>query len=262
MIEFNATKSAYMSFSKDKFFQNYNFKLGDVTIPKKEGIIYLGLPLGDHNFVNDYLNEKMRNVEKSMFSLYPLGCKPKHMKPSTIVYLYKQFCQSIFRYHLDIVLINMTKLKELDTRQNILIKRSIGLNKFTRSRSLNEALKLESISELYFKHKLFFLKQINNNNLCRNLFKIVKQDSIFKFKREDSSFLKQLSSVENEIKIDCQDYPSSFSIGLVHDLFLCKNKGIVDSIKYYLFLIEDQMFKGEDYFYLFYELNTFLKIGR
>ncbi|CAF1085384.1 unnamed protein product, partial [Brachionus calyciflorus] len=128
MIEFNSTKSAYMSFSKDKFFQKYNFKLGEVTITKKEGIIYLG----DHNFVNNYLNEKMRNVEKTMFSLYPLGCKPKHMKPSTIVYLYKQFCQSIFRYHLDIVLINMTKLKELDTRQNILIKRSIVLNKFTR----------------------------------------------------------------------------------------------------------------------------------
>ncbi|RMZ99599.1 hypothetical protein BpHYR1_024759 [Brachionus plicatilis] len=56
-----------------------------------------------------------------------VGCKPKLMKPETIAFLCKQFSQSIFRYHLDNIFINEKSLKEFDIRQNILIKRFIGL---------------------------------------------------------------------------------------------------------------------------------------
>ena len=87
MIEFNASKSAYMSFTKDIILQKYDFKMGEIVIPKQEGIIYLGLPIGNQNYINQYVNEKMKSVEKSMISLYPLGCKPKQMKPSTTIFL-------------------------------------------------------------------------------------------------------------------------------------------------------------------------------
>lgn len=204
----------------------------------------------------------MRSVEKSMFSLYPLGCKPKLMKPSTTVFLYKQFCQSIFRYHLDVVLINVSKLKELDTRQNILIKRTIGINKYSLCKSLNEAVRLESISKIYFKHKIFFLKQIKNNEVCSNLFKSLRQENELKFRRDDSSFVKQLSIIEREIKIDVLDYSNDLTLELIDNLFKCNNQGLIDSIKYYIFLIENQMDNGQDYYYLFYELNFLLKFNR
>ena len=58
--------------------------------------------------------------------------------------MYKQFCQSIYRYNLDVILISNSKLKELDIRQNILIKKLIGFKKY--AKPLNEALKLESIT--------------------------------------------------------------------------------------------------------------------
>lgn len=261
MIEFNASKSAYMSFTKDIILQKYDFKMGEIVIPKQEGIIYLGLPIGNQNYINQYVNEKMKSVEKSMFSLYPLGCKPKQMKPSTTIFLYKQFCQSIFRYHLDVVLINVSKLKELDTRQNILIKRAIGINKYSLNKPLNEALRLESVSQIYFKHKIFFLKQINNNEVCSKLFKFLRQESELKFKRDDSSFVKQLSIIEREIKIDCLDYSSDLTLDLICNLFKCNNQGLIDSIKYFIFLIETQMANGQDYFYLFYELNSLLKFN-
>ncbi|RNA02899.1 hypothetical protein BpHYR1_029152 [Brachionus plicatilis] len=41
-----------------------NFKLGELDIPLQKGLIYLGLPLGDLNFINSCIDAKMRDVEK------------------------------------------------------------------------------------------------------------------------------------------------------------------------------------------------------
>ena len=125
----------------------------------------------------------------------------------------------------------------------------------------NEALRLESVSQIYFKHKIFFLKQINNNEVCSKLFKFLRQENDLKFKRDDSSFVKQLSIIEREIKIDCLDYSSDLTLDLICNLFKCNNQGLIDSIKYFIFLIETQMANGQDYFYLFYELNSLLKFN-
>ncbi|RNA18642.1 hypothetical protein BpHYR1_049968 [Brachionus plicatilis] len=45
-------------------------------------------------------------------------------------------------------------LMGLKTRQNLLLKRVIGLKKFTHITPLNEALKIESVGQIYFKHKI------------------------------------------------------------------------------------------------------------
>ncbi|CAF0824822.1 unnamed protein product [Brachionus calyciflorus] len=54
MIKFNALKSAYLSFSNDKLLEYYNFRIGDLNTPKQEGTIYLGLPIGNKEYVNKY----------------------------------------------------------------------------------------------------------------------------------------------------------------------------------------------------------------
>ncbi len=46
-----------------------------------------------------------------------------------------------------------TQLKSLEIRQNILIKRSIGVSKFCKTTELNQCLKLDSINTIYLKHK-------------------------------------------------------------------------------------------------------------
>ncbi|CAF1081344.1 unnamed protein product [Brachionus calyciflorus] len=58
IIEFNPSKSGYMSYNEDIVLQNYDFKIGGKVIPKQEGIIYLGLPIKDQNYINQYVNEK------------------------------------------------------------------------------------------------------------------------------------------------------------------------------------------------------------
>ena len=106
---------------------NANIVVKGIHIPNVQGFEYLGLPIGSNNFITEFVEEKWKKVEKSMYSLYGLGCKPSVMNPNLVGFLYKQYCQSIFRHILDNIYIPSSLLKEFDIRQNILIKRMIGL---------------------------------------------------------------------------------------------------------------------------------------
>ncbi|RNA02569.1 RNA-directed DNA polymerase from mobile element jockey-like, partial [Brachionus plicatilis] len=88
-IEFNASKSASMLFEKKSTDLKTDFKLNGSTIPKVQSLIYLGLPIGNQKSINDFVENKMKKVKKSFYSLNSVGCKPKLMKPETIAFLYK-----------------------------------------------------------------------------------------------------------------------------------------------------------------------------
>ncbi|RNA02401.1 hypothetical protein BpHYR1_045385 [Brachionus plicatilis] len=134
-----------------------NFTLNGYEIPQTENVEYLDLPIGNSEFVWNFVEEKWKKVEKSFYSLYGLGCKPKAAPPGLVGFLYKQYCQSIFRYHLDLVFVGETKLGELDIRQNLLIKRMFDIKKYARFRPMLEALRLETVEQLYMKFKIFFM---------------------------------------------------------------------------------------------------------
>ena len=257
-IEFNAKKSSYLCFTRKRSFDEVDrFMLGDSVLPLQKGIIYLGLPLGDKDFIDSFMDGKMRDVEKCMFSLYPIGCKPRTMRPTTTAFLYKQFCQSILRYSMDILYFSDTKLKELDTRQNILIKNTIGISKFTHTKPLYSALKLESITQIYLKHKVFFLNQILNNNLSREVFLTIRKLHVASTST-DSSYNKQLRLLEFKLSINCLEYEKSLIIDLINDLFMCANQGLIDSINYYLFQIDHYMSNNLNFYFLFDNLNFIL----
>ncbi|RNA36685.1 hypothetical protein BpHYR1_040856 [Brachionus plicatilis] len=141
-IDFNRLKSAALVFQKGKSIMMRNFILNGYEIPQSENVEYLGLPIGNSEFVWSFVEEKWKKVEKSF--LYGLGCKSKAAPPGLVCFLYKQFCQSIFRYHLDLVFVGETKLGELDIRQYLLIKRMFDIKKYARFRPMLEALRLET----------------------------------------------------------------------------------------------------------------------
>ena len=138
-----------------------------MLIPNGDGCIYLGLPLGKKEFIEEFVDNKWKSVEKSFYSLYGMGCKPKRTNPHLIAFLYKQYCQSIFRSCLDNLFISERQLNELELRQNMLLKQTLGIKKYGRVKPMNECLKVESIRQIYFKHKIFFLQQLKANSLCR-----------------------------------------------------------------------------------------------
>ncbi|RNA19799.1 hypothetical protein BpHYR1_052750 [Brachionus plicatilis] len=58
------------------------------------------------------------------------------------------------------------------------------------------ALKLESISQIYLKHKIYFLNQIFNSNLSKKVF-LELYETTNRYPKSDSSFSNQLNKIES-----------------------------------------------------------------
>ncbi len=54
----------------------YNFMLNGDCILKSQGFVYLGLPIGSVDFVEEFYLEKMRSCEKALYSMKNIGCNP------------------------------------------------------------------------------------------------------------------------------------------------------------------------------------------
>ena len=62
------------------------------------------------------------------------------------------------------------------------------------------------------------------------------------------------------IQTDCLMCDSKFAIFLIQTHFECDNTGLVDSVKYYFFLIGLGIQSGEEYLHVFKDLNNLLKV--
>jgi hypothetical protein len=233
-MEFNPTKSLLTCFGNKT--NNFNVSMNGQKIPYGKNFIYLGLPIGDKNFINEYIEKKFKKLEKSFYSLYSLGCRPFGLNPMTIAFIYKQYCQSIFRYGLEFVHLTKTKIEGFNVRQNILIKRSIGLSKYLRTTPLFNCLKIESIQEIYQKHKIFLYKQIKANRLTSQIFDVLKDKYDKKIVEIDSeSIFKQMNIIKSDVNVDCYLDPKK-TIVLIKESSKCSNLGLLDSVK---FIIEN-----------------------
>ena len=197
-LEFNASKS--VSYSSDGT-QVGDFELGGSNIPRSKGFIYLGLPIGGDKFTEDHFSDNFRKCEKALYSLRVLGCKPNALSPFTIAFLYKQFCQSIFKYGLETLYIKKSFLNLLNVRQNILIKNVLGIKLYARSKVLMNVLNIESITQIYSKHKLYGLRQIERNYYTKNILEFLGR-SYATMTPCNQSFIAQLNQVNESCGIN------------------------------------------------------------
>jgi hypothetical protein len=188
-LEFSINKCNWTCFGKEVY-NDAKFPLQNQELCYSENVIHLGLPIGSREFVNNHLKEKFKKVERSFYSLYGLGCKPNGLNPFTIADIYKTFCQSIMLYGFEIFNYSNSAVNELNIRQNILIKHSIGLSKFVRTTPLFTALRIKSIMHLIYQHKLCFVRQIFNVTTTRGFYYYLEEfyknntpgvDSFFKY---------------------------------------------------------------------------------
>ena len=112
----------------------------------------------------------MKKVERAFYSLYSLGCKPGNLSAKTKEFIHKQFCKSILRYGLESLYLTNYKLREYDIWQNIILKQSIGISKYSHTTALINVLNVERIEEIYIKHKVYFLKQIQTYTLTSEIY--------------------------------------------------------------------------------------------
>ena len=66
-IEFNANKSVALTVQKKKANDLPCFKLNNLEIPHSLNVEYLGLPIGDNDFISQYLEEKWQKI---LFALW------------------------------------------------------------------------------------------------------------------------------------------------------------------------------------------------
>jgi len=197
-LQFNPLKSnIYCS----DYVNNEKFYMSGMEIPKTEGFVYLGLPIGNKKYISEFFSNKMKRVERAFYSLRGLGCKIAGLSPEKISFIYKQYCQSIIKFGFENLFLNSSKLRELNVRQNILVKSGLGLNYYCRTKPLFHALKIEQLTQLYLKHKLFFLRQIYLNRLTRDVFGFL--DGFYHYFKSDQipkeTFTSQLLEVEKFI---------------------------------------------------------------
>lgn len=191
-MEFNSQKSSAYSVNRNF---SHDFYLGGLSVPKCESLIYLGLPIGSDSFVGEFFDAKMRRTEKSLYSLYGLGCNKSGLNPRRTAFIYKQYCQSIVKYGLENLYLSNSRLRLLNIRQNVLVKSVLGLSPYCRTKPLFQALRIEQFTQLYSKHKVFFIKQIESNMLTRGLFAYLN-DYYLTRSPTRYSFICQLRQVE------------------------------------------------------------------
>ena len=177
--------------------------------------------------------KRKQNMSFFFYSFYGLGCMPNGLSSRTVAFIYKQYSQSIFKYGLELLHLNKGNLNSFNTRQNIIVKRAIGISKYCKTKPLFMVLKIESINELYLKHKIFFYKQVVKNDLTNSLFSFLREH-YKSHKACDDCFTNQVQSVNKAIGSEDCLVNIKETIKNIENLFICNNCGLLDSIKFIL----------------------------
>jgi hypothetical protein len=259
-IEFNPKKSVNVTFNSKGDTEEQTFKMSNVNIPNVNGFIYLGLPIGNSKFVDEYIENKFKKVQKSMFTLYSMGLKPKLVSPQTMAFVYKQYCQPTLRYFLENIKTTCKKLDELDVRQNTLIKNSIGLNKFARTTPLLQCLKVESIKQLYKKRKILFIKSIEQSQVCNYIYQHMRKKYHRQtvFKKNNKSYINQILQIEKWLKIELEEYDLNIIVSLIELHSKISEKETPESVSRIIYYIKLYMKTKKEYFFLYKNLSDAL----
>lgn len=232
-IEFNPNKSNCMSFD-DSPLSNINIRMNGQAIPIVKNMIYLGLPIGNQTFKKEFFEKKFAKCERALYSLYNFGCRPYGLNPKTIGFIFKQYCQSIYNYGLETIYLSCKDLDIYSRRQNILIKKTIGLSKFCKTTPLYNVLKIETVQETYHKHKIYYYNQISKIKITDTIFSTLKKIYINEhiLKSNTETCLEQLKITGKFIKkdLDCVTFCTKTTKDMIAKIYRCENKGLLDSI--------------------------------
>jgi hypothetical protein len=230
-LEFNVDKCNWLVFGEE-IIQNVEISLNGQRLKKVNFLDHLGLPVGNTSEMESRFKEKFKKVERSYYSLYELGCRPNGLSPSVCAQIYNRYCQSIFYYGLEIAALNKKTIKSLNIRQNILLKNSFGLSKFSRSSALLEAINIKTIEHIYYKHKIGFMDQLRNNELTSYVYDYISNldhASVSKY-----SYIYAIRKVGTMLNLNYTQFNSKQWQSSLNQHYKHENNGLVDSISWCL----------------------------
>jgi hypothetical protein len=197
-IEFNPSKSKFIVFGSNKFSKT-KFYLNGLPLTYSNNIKYLGIEFNNNLDFSYFFIDKFKAVSNSFFSLNSFGFKPGGINPFLQSFIYKSYCISRLLYGFEILSVNKKTLLKMNVSQNNIIRYITGLSKNSHVSNTRRILKILSINELYSYMKLIFVKNLNNNNLCKKIFNYLLSS---KYKNNTKSFIKEFMDVCKEISLD------------------------------------------------------------
>ena len=149
----------------------------------------------------------MKSTINSFYSLNGIGLRQFAMSPLSIAKIYRIYCQPKFLYGLEMIYISQNTLRELNSMQASLVKMNLGLSKFAKSSPLLDALRIESVKQLYHKFKILFVKQLQQIPFTNHLFKYLKE--FYSDKNTPlQSFVQQTKETSKLISMDIVESPT------------------------------------------------------
>jgi len=169
-IKFNPTKSNIMEFGK-KIYKALSLTVNGKIIEKVKEMKILGYWFDESLNSNNYIIRSFESVRKSFFSLNMFGMKPNGLNPFLQAFLYNTFCLSKSTYCLELMNLDEKTINLMNVMQNGLVRYMLKLHKSCHMSNILKSLKIVNIKQLIFKYKINFVRQLENHELCKEIFK-------------------------------------------------------------------------------------------
>ena len=169
-IKFNPNKTQYVIFDDKKPTINEQIRFGGIQIEKITKIKYLGVHLDNKLNSLNHFQAKKKSALMKMRKLKKCGYDSKVLNTEVKTNQFETCIRPVLSYGLENISMNKSSIKELQTLESMIIKRSFNLSsRFIRSKSLLKACKIESFEFKLNKAKLSFLRRLLNNEFTLNL---------------------------------------------------------------------------------------------
>ena len=97
--------------------------------------------------------------------------KPNGLNPFLQAFLYNTFCLSKSTYCLELMNLDEKTINLMNVMQNGLVRYMLKLHKSCHMSNILKSLKIVNIKQLIFKYKINFVRQLENHELCKEIFK-------------------------------------------------------------------------------------------
>jgi hypothetical protein len=169
-IKFNPTKTTYMIFNSSKK-ESKHPQFDGVELKRVKSMRYLGIMLNDKLTNKEHINTRKKLSIKSNVRLNKYGYSNKMMDPSLKSSLYKCYTRSVLMYGMENTILRKNEIKQLQTQEAKLIKRSLQLSTRTKNTDLLYALNLEPIQQRDIYSKCKFMMRLLDNKYTNNIIK-------------------------------------------------------------------------------------------
>jgi hypothetical protein len=172
-IKFNPTKTTYMIFTSTKKIENRHPRFDGTELKRVKSMRYLGYMINDKITNVDHVKTRKKLAIISSVGLNKYGYNNKLMNPMLKSSLYKCYSRSVLLYGMENVILRKNEIKQLQTIEAKMVKRSLKISYRTRNTKILHALNIEPIEirDIYLKCK-FFIRLVQNDytkSLINNL---------------------------------------------------------------------------------------------